>query len=417
MSPNSPAPFYSQTPDASERVLQTGHCQCITGDSSAADAQKLAYKSDNLEVRLHPPRWGSVFPAYGLDGIVEGTVTFRKPCTYVQEVSVSLQGVLTTSASQHAGIAVPGVHKIHLVRQKVVLVTAPAGSTTTVSGEYSFAPHFPHYVEGGTDPLPPSYTLYQPGVSTEITYHLRVDIVRKGMRRHEKLLVPILYLPKSRPTLPPLEHIPWSVRVDSTQDARVSDVVLEPTWPKGCTAATQRTVDLPLITLTMPKSKCFTSGDTIPLAIKIECPGSPVLAQLLSSNAHVCLVKRQKAWVSMGEQVSIREYQLSHAKVFLADETQEGTAYLRMELQAGEAGRECSWRIEGAVSVEHVIRLVISPPEHVKEFPIYRREVPVRLTTDHYGSLQNELLAMNGVPFPALGLSDPNRHLRVPRPL
>lgn len=66
---------------------------------------------------------------------------------------------------------------------------------------------------------------------------------------------------------------------------------------------------------------------------------------------------------------------------------------------------------------QHVIRLVIFPPEHVKNFPAYRCEVPVTLTTDQYGTQQSELLAMSGVPFPALGLSDPSRHLRTAQPL
>ncbi|KAI0637123.1 hypothetical protein C8Q77DRAFT_1051341 [Trametes polyzona] len=417
MSSSSPAPLYSERPGASERILQTGHCLCIAGGSSAADAQKFIYKSDNLEVQLHPPRWGSTLPAYGLEGIVDGVLTFRQPCTHVLEVSVSLQGTLTTSASQHASIAVPGINKVALLNQKVTLFTAPPGSTATVEGEHPFALYFPRCVDGGTDALPPSYTVFQPGVSTEITYQVRVDVVRKGLRRHEKLPIPVLYLPKSRPKVPPLDRIPWSVRVDSSRDERVTDTPLEPTWPKGCDVNSQhQPEDLPVITLTMPTSKCFASGDTIPLSLKIECPRSPALAKLLSHNAHLHLVKRQKAWISLGRQVSVREQQLGRAEVYLADDSREGTAYLRMEVQAGEAGRECSWRVEGAVSVEHVIRLVIHPPEHVKNFPTYRCEVPVTLTTDQYGTLQSELLAMSGVPFPALGLSDPSRYLRTARP-
>lgn len=73
-----------------------------------------------------------------------------------------------------------------MLRQKVVLYSAPAGGTTAVSGEFPFAPQFPHFVEDGSDPLPPSYTVFQPGVTTEISYQIRVDIVRKGLRRHEK---------------------------------------------------------------------------------------------------------------------------------------------------------------------------------------------------------------------------------------
>ncbi|KAI0781095.1 hypothetical protein BD413DRAFT_20835 [Trametes elegans] len=414
-SSNSPAPLYTECPSSSERVLQTGHCICVVGSSSAPDAEKYVYKSEHFEVRLDPPRWGSAQPAYGLAGTVEGTLTLRKPCSHALELSVSLQGTLTTSASQHASIAVPGINKVTVLNQKTVLFTASSGSTAAVSGEHPFSLQFPHYVAGGTDPLPPSYTVYQPGVSTEISYQLRVDVVRKGLRRHEKLTIPVLYLPKSRPAMPPLEQIPWASRINSTTDERVCDIALNPTWPAHADAHSHKVEDLPVITLTLPISKCFASGDTIPLALKIECPRSPALAKMLSYNAHLSLVKRQKAWISLGKQVSVREQQLARAEAYLADDSQEGTAYLRLELQAGEAGRECSWRVEDVVAVEHAIRLVIFPPEHVKHLPVYRCEVPVTLTTDQYGTLQNELLALSGVPFPALGLSDPNRLSRLQR--
>lgn len=67
---------------------------------------------------------------------------------------------------------------------------------------------------------------------------------------------------------------------------------------------------------------------------------------------------------------------------------------------------------ETAYLSQHVIRLVVLPPEHLKDFPIYKYEVPVTLTTDQYGTMHNETLALGGVPFPALGLNDVHRYLR-----
>ena len=79
---------------------------------------------------------------------------------------------------------------------------------------------------------------------------------------------------------------------------------------------------------------------------------APALARLLSHNAHLALVKRQKTWISLGAQISVREVALSRAERYLADASAEGTAYLRLEVQAGEAAREASWRVEDAVAVE-----------------------------------------------------------------
>ena len=106
----------------------------------------------------------------------------------------------------------------------------------------------------------------------------------------------------------------------------------------------------------MAATKCFASGDTIAILLKIESPRSPALAKLLSHNAHLSLVKRQKTWISLGAQISIREQSLSRADLYLADESQEGVAYLRLEVQAGESGRETSWRVKDAVAVEVRIR-------------------------------------------------------------
>lgn len=83
-------------------------------------------------------------------------------------------------------MAVPGVSRNVFLKKKVVLFAAPQGQSATITGEFPFALQFPHYIDGGRDSLPPSYTVYQPGISTEIFYTFRVDISRKGLRRHEK---------------------------------------------------------------------------------------------------------------------------------------------------------------------------------------------------------------------------------------
>ena len=102
----------------------------------------------------------------------------------------------------------------------------------------------------------------------------------------------------------------------------------------------------------MPDTRCFASGGTIAVALRIACPRAPALARLLAHNAHLSLVKRQKTWISLGAQSSVREGARSRAERYLADASAEGTEYLRLEVQAGEAAREASWRVEDAVAVE-----------------------------------------------------------------
>ena len=87
-SPLSPAPLYSERPNTTERVLQSERHP--TGLAPAAQGQKHVYKSDHLEMRLHPPHWGLTLPAYGLGGTIDGLITFRKSCSHVTELSVSV---------------------------------------------------------------------------------------------------------------------------------------------------------------------------------------------------------------------------------------------------------------------------------------------------------------------------------------
>ena len=73
-----------------------------------------------------------------------------------------------------------------ILKKKQVVFAAPPKQSATLKGEFGFAIQFPTYIDGQRAPLPPSYTVYQPGISTEIHYSFRVDITRKGLRRHEK---------------------------------------------------------------------------------------------------------------------------------------------------------------------------------------------------------------------------------------
>lgn len=63
--------------------------------------------------------------------------------------------------------------------------------------------------------------------------------------------------------------------------------------------------------------------------------------------------------------------------------------------------------------MQHAIQVVIRPPEAVRDLPSFKHEVSIRLTTDQFGTMASELLALGGIPTPALGLSDTRRSLRA----
>ncbi|OBZ75655.1 hypothetical protein A0H81_04477 [Grifola frondosa] len=285
---------------------------------------------------------GCSSPTYGLDAMISGVVKFRKACNYVVEMTLTLRGAVNTSASQHATVAIPGINKTQLMQKKMTLFSASPCRSALAQGEFPFNIQFP------------------PGISADVTYSLQVDIVRKGLRRHEMVNVPLLYLPKSRPYTPPLCNIPL-LHPGSSRNERVKIIDLSASWPARSDTCSASQADLPLISLALPSPACFASGDTIPLSICILCPYSPALAELLTYNIGLFLIRRKKTWVSAGRQVAVSEQMVSRAAVFLVDGSQEGTAHLRLELRAGEHGRECSWQVDKTVAVEHAIRVVVRP--------------------------------------------------------
>lgn len=216
----------------------------------------------------------------------------------------------------------------------------------------------------------------------------------------------MLYFPKSRPALP---SVPASLFDDPYLQLheRVKRIAIEPAWPR-CTDPTSIPIEeVPLVDLLIPAPACFASGNTIPVALTIRCPFSPILPQALAPNIGLFLVKRKKLWLHGGRQITVREQLIYKAETFRMTEIEEGVRHLTFELRAGEAGCEHSFKVNDAMQVEHFIRVIIRPPAYLKHIPVFQHDEPVELTTDQYGTLEHELLAMDGIPTPALGLATP----------
>ena len=73
----------------------------------------------------------------------------------------------------------------NLVTSAIVLSCPPRDGYTPTEEPLPFSIPFPSYVVGGTSPLPPSCAWWSSAFSTEVEYCLRVDVHRKGLRRHE----------------------------------------------------------------------------------------------------------------------------------------------------------------------------------------------------------------------------------------
>jgi len=173
------------------------------------------YKSDHLHLNLGPRRWGTRFPVYGFQSAVEGTVRFTKKCSHVVSVTATvslmrprslyslsvdaldflqLEGTVAITASRGGSIAAAS-DRVILSQSAKLFQALTSGSSArdsqkpsaTLSGEsFDFSLSFPTYVANGRDQLPPTQSLSQQGTYCAINYAVRVDIIRKGLRRHER---------------------------------------------------------------------------------------------------------------------------------------------------------------------------------------------------------------------------------------
>ena len=96
-----------------------------------------------------------------------------------------LEGHLTTTSTDRGLVA--GQLK-HLLLSKTVSLYSHTSANNVPWGEkILFSLPIPHEVsqDGAITALPPSFAAYRPGVSSEVNYVVKFDMVRKGFRRHE----------------------------------------------------------------------------------------------------------------------------------------------------------------------------------------------------------------------------------------
>lgn len=170
-------------------------------------------------------------------------------------VLVQLHGDIVIRTSNFGQVA--GQESIRFLRQSVTLYSSSrlTQSATPWDIEHRFSFALPTYVQikGQRTPLPASFTAFLLGTDCGISYVLKIDMVRKGFRRHEtwvfprctkfdkghsqapSIRVPISYLPKSSPSHPSVMELPWPSENTSLipfhGDDRVRTEMLHEYWP------------------------------------------------------------------------------------------------------------------------------------------------------------------------------------------
>ncbi|KAH9966450.1 hypothetical protein BC827DRAFT_1125085 [Russula dissimulans] len=367
-----------------------------------SSATSFLYDSPLVHVSLGRREWGPRQPVYGFNGIVQGAVKLSKQCTHVVRVEVSLLGRIKVMTSGR-GLISEHVTR-NLVTSSVVLSCPPRDEFSPAESSFPFSIPFPSHVKGGSSSLPPSYASWVPSFSCEIEYCIRVDVHRKGLRRHEQRIIPIMYLPKTWPSHP----IP-SLLSDANAYKTVS---LSPVMLDNCP---KTRMTLPTVDLSYPSGGTYSSGHSISLKLTIRCTEAPALVQLLVRGLEAHLLKRMVAWSASGQVIEERELVLSEATFTATDTLQEGLAVSYFDLTLGGCGKEQSWGINDVIEVNYLIQVSVHSPESGFAFlPTYNHVSRIGIVTEPWSFRGRGLLGFGGFSDPALGMVDPRLERRSP---
>jgi hypothetical protein len=180
-----------------------------------------------------------------------------------------------------------------------------------------------------------------------------------------RILIPIFYLPQSRPLQPPLFCLSPEYDVDNSIDDYHTDTVQFPfshVAQNGTRAGFVQASWISLIEcqedhwcdqfqLAMPRPKCFVAGEFIPLTVKIVSREAPVLPRLLTNDESIkiCLVKRIR--ILIDSKWDLKEIILSSADLQHVEHHIEGESASYWALQVGKSQQYASWTLPGVVSI------------------------------------------------------------------
>ncbi|PVG02407.1 hypothetical protein CPB86DRAFT_780351 [Serendipita vermifera] len=305
------------------------------------------------------------------------------------------------------GMAVYNSTKTLLLKTQV-LWTRPENATSSpeAPAKFPFSFTIPTYIEGSDIRMPHSYATIHPGLNGDVTYQVRVDLYRKGLRRHERLKTMILYLPRSTPK----DFIPQkSDDTDIAPDLVSWETV--PIFPRHSQAhakakrASQIVDDKSTgdqINLILPLPKTYASYAPIPFHVSL--PADSPLIPHISTGLSVHLIKY--TIIRAGGFISMKEGIIGTGEIWRiddhsyptpppspgGDEEEERILSGPRKVYSGtlksfREGGESSWNIPEYLEIKYSIRLRLRAPgtqQDGKALPDYYVDHPITMCTHNY---------------------------------
>jgi len=249
---------------------------------------------------------------------------------------------------------------------------------------FPFSFPLPTCMRTTTAPLPPSYATVMPGLAAECRYTIRVDMYRKGLRRHETFVsshsrslflilirsfsikAVILYLPRTTPPAPSIlrNPSPPNSPIDEADKIKWKTMEMSPVSSsanKGDVpiSSPSETVDPKyIIKFTLPEPLVYASASTIPFTLTLRAD-SPVVPRLFTA-LDVYIIKQTVLFSGM--YYGVRDGIIGTAELHqVNDEPPEITAegegsvgrkVFRGSVTSVREGGETSWEVPGVIKMK-----------------------------------------------------------------
>lgn len=395
---SSSVPEYSRSASPNERVLAGTVMRTFSALSTQDLPSHFEYSTSHVTLNLGERNWHCPLPCYGYAGTIEGTVRVHQIET-VSKVEISLIGEVNTTVSE-AAVPSQGASKRFLKQRLTVWDSSSAGGAHQAT--HPFIVTFPSESPNGPA-LPPSFRLASGELSARVQYRLQVDLFRKGLRRHKRFEVEVLYLPKS--FAPVLHTRPMHVDTKVGDSDAWARHVLLPTHPPGRSNAPNAETPWEMVVeLFLPSRLMLTATSTVPYTIRIHSVSS-VVARASNTPASLALVevsiqlvksviisvhglrKRKDTIIATGTTSS--DYQGTSADEgdpSSSSSALEGVRVINGNLEAdGRSGSELSWEYQDFIEVKYCLIASAKPPANVRAlegaFPTFRATMDVDMKT------------------------------------
>ncbi|GJJ15860.1 hypothetical protein Clacol_010138 [Clathrus columnatus] len=137
------------------------------------------YKGKNLVLCLGKNRFRTLIPVYRQNEHITGHVLIKRNIKKVKSIKVHIKGISVVRSSKG------GSQQVSILEASQTLLEPLEGQQdiTCMEGLYPFTFTLPSYVTGGMEPLPPSASFIHGGITTNVIYVIRVEMIRNGKFR------------------------------------------------------------------------------------------------------------------------------------------------------------------------------------------------------------------------------------------